>query len=148
MRFDTPEKLYSWLDGAVKAYEPVRERLACKIGTDMCYYEGCQWITTNSPLLTMTTLGRRLVSWNPDTNKLRVTANRTTKLIIGAAAATFPDSIQVDVYPGERAAGVSASRAAKLKESATNSSIDSAGYTNVRRDANHMRSVCGAYGAE
>lgn len=110
------------------------------------YYEGAHWIRTYLGY-TQTSTGRVYnSSYRPDTGRMLVNDNEITKLTIKAAAATYPEKIYCDVLPPARDNSVSTVQRMQVLEDLLNLSIDKSGYLQARRDANHMRCICGTWG--
>lgn len=148
MQFKDEKEANKWLDDAVSAAKGYRSALAKDMGINRCYYEGMQWLTQGASYTSGNAQMTRLFSnYNPDTNKLRVTVNRTTRFCIKAAAATSPEKIYADVIPSESASSISELGRAQTLESLLNLSVDSSNYLDMRRDANMSRSIVGTSGA-
>lgn len=148
MVFKDQKEADKWLDEAVSSAKGYRAQLARDMGINRCYYEGMQWLSQGgySNNGTPPQLTRLFSNYNPDTNKLRVTVNRTTRFCIKAAAATSPEKIYADVIPAEQGGSIAELGRAQTLESLLNLSVDQSNYLDVRRDANMSRSIVGTAG--
>lgn len=118
-----------------------------RVGTDFCMYEGIQWLNDNMLRSRGNySIERFARDMNPDSDRIRVTANRVTRFVLKVAAATEPGSLDFECFPPEGQYSPNHVLNAQIVERITNSMIDSTSYLTAARDANHMRCVAGTAG--
>lgn len=124
----------------------LRQALATQFAVLVSYYEGAHWVRSFLGY-TQTPTGRIYnTNFRPDSGRMLVNDNEITKLVIKAAAATYPEKIYCDVFPPARDNGVATVKRMQVMEDLLNWGIDHSGYLQARRDANHMRGICGTWG--
>lgn len=147
IQFDTEADFLRWVDDCLKMAEPMRRELARQVGIDMCYYEGAQWIATGTPLPKgYAAVSRLFADWNPDSTKLRVTINRTTRFLVGMATATMPQALNPVVFPAAYDYQTDAMVAADVRERLLTAAVRDSAFTETARDSQFRRCVCGCYG--
>jgi len=134
-------------DDAAAAAKWQRRMLAERSGIATCYYEGIQWIARGIWGPTgYDTVTRLYTNYNPESSKLRVTINRTTRFITKAAAATYPSEFDVEANPPTASMSADDLVRAGSIETATNAAIDASGMLEAARAANLQRCVVGCWG--
>lgn len=148
MEFKTAQDVLDFRKSAEQASSVVRLHNARSTTQAQCYYCGLQWwhAYLASGNAVATTTGRHFTTYDPDSERIRVTVNRVYKNVNQAAAATFPKNIYVDVYPPDSDPGPTAGFKAQTIESAANCAIDYSGLIDAARDANFNRCVAGSWG--
>lgn len=149
MDFNRPEELMQFHRDAVSSASMTRLQQSRICAQTQCYYQGLQWWQNNistSLYRSGTGTGRLWTDWNPDSNKLRATINRTAQHIQKAAAATFPEQIYVDVHQSEADPGIDASFNARVFEQTANCAIDYSAMLDTSRAAQFNRVISGTWG--
>lgn len=125
----------------------MRGELSMRVGTDMCMYEGVQWLTESELARRGSyAIDRFARDMNPDSQKIRVTANRTAKFVQKVISGTRPEHIAVECFPPEGSYSSESILNAQVMERLTNSMLDASGYLAAARTANVRRCICGTYG--
>lgn len=145
--FSNEREVLQFITSRDEETKSLRQALATQYAVLVSYYEGAHWVrnflsvTANSPT------GRMYATnFRPDSGKMLVNDNEITKLVIKAAAATYPEKIYCDVFAPNWDNNVSTTRKVQVLENLLNLSIDQSGYLQARRDANHMRCIGGTWG--
>lgn len=147
MQFESRTKLFEYVKGVHDAALGLRTELGAKCGVDQCYYEGIQWLSGNTSIPSgYSNIVRFFTNYQPEARRLRVTANRITKYLIKAAAATEPSQLSVEVFPPDADCGPVMLSRAQLYENVLNAAIAESGLLEAAKAANHGRCVCGSYG--
>lgn len=146
VKFNNPKEAQEFVEHQMNAYRSCSMSLAQRQAINRCMYEGVHWLNNSYDLSQVSTTGRRYANWNPDSQKLVATINRIPKFIHECAAATFPDRIETDAVPSDRATGINAAYKAQVLESATNALISMTGYVEAARTANFRRCIDGTHG--
>lgn len=144
--FQKPDQVRNWLKERVETYRPARAEMARRMIEDICMDHGKQWLMRGDDrVFNGNYLSALPTTWNPDSNHLRVTVNRTRRFRQKAEAATFTNQIEVEVLPPDMDCGVPGAVAASVMETLANVTVDKASLLRAWRNANHMRSVCGRW---
>lgn len=144
--FKKPEEVRDWLKERVETYRTVRSELGRKLIEDICMDHGKQWLMRGDDrIFNGNYLSALPTTWDPDSNHLRVTVNRTRRFRQKAEAATFTNQIDVEVFPPDLDCGVPGAMAATVMETLANVTVDKSSLLRAWRNANHMRSVCGRW---
>lgn len=147
MKFANTKEATQFVENQDSATRSSRQMLAQRVVINRCMHDGAQWINGGLEMASLTaTQGRRPTNWNPDTTRLVTTVNRIIKLVQECAAATFPDRMDVDVFPGDRETGPDAIMRAQVFESMVNAMIPHTGYLEAARTANFRRCIDGTHG--
>lgn len=148
MAFRNQKELDQFCEERAKSAEPMRQRLATTVGIDGCYYHAVQWLNDNTVRFSDTTTGRKMLptSFSPDTAKIRVIANITSRLIQKAAAGTEPQRMFCDCIPPERNLSMEAAISALAHESLANELIERTGLLETVVEAQFRRCVAGSWG--
>lgn len=147
MRINTTQDLLTTLDDLEASYMDLGRAEAAICFKTMAYFEGKQWRRSNGPFPYHNNSGgtQLRTQYNPDRADLRVVDNFTTTLALRVAAKTFPSTMEVDVFPGDRDVGEMATMRQQVAEDAINTGIDLSGFLQARRAANMGRTIMGDY---
>lgn len=149
--FSNSESLIAHVEEVRRADAPSRENFADGAGRAQSYYVGAQWLQSNVPLAVLQRqdgLGRYLTDWNPDSSKLRATVNRVTKYVTKEAAATHPDTFEIDGTAPESDPSLDAENKARTLEDLANITVGLSGFLAQAQDANLNRAIAGSWGLQ
>lgn len=147
MKFATPKDVLEYSRERREAYRSVLGELERRITMDVMYYGGMQWGRyAADPFSHAGGVARIRGDINPDSQRLRVTFNRTTLNVQRAAVTTFPQKIEAEVFPPDRDCGIESVVRAQVLEDALGVVMDAANYHAVRCDVNFQRSIWSSYG--
>ena len=147
MDFKNPEQVREFVRDQQLAYGTAREQIAVRTGVDGAYYEGLQYRNYDTSIIARNTTGRILSrAIDPESQKLRVVQNRTTRFIIKVAAATMPSKFEVSARPTGRAIGPSSAHTAQVLEDAVQCGMEQWGFLHAAQTAQSRRCIAGTYG--
>lgn len=146
MRFNTDEELFGFIESRKRDTMNLRAILAINMAIYSSYFQGTHWIKQVLSPDRTGQYGRLLSSFNPNDRNMLIHDNEITRLTIKAIAATYPSEINVDVQPSPRDMGVVNMERMQLQEDLLSFSIQSSGFPEAARQANHQRGICGTWG--
>jgi len=146
MRLDTPKQAEEYVRETANSSSTVRMLVAAKTADDISYYQGHQFTGYGNGVPWINADGSIRTVYNPDSHKLRVTQNETTKHVIASFTATDPESIEAQVPPTPTDSGIEATVSAQVREYAVNACLRNTRFLARAKYANFMRCVIGAFG--
>lgn len=146
MRFNSESELFDFIESRKRDTMNVRALLCMSMAVHSAYFQGTHWLRQTLAPDRTGQYGRLMSSFNPNDRNMLINDNEITRLVIKAAAATYPSELNVDIQPSPRDMGVVNMERMQLQEDLLTFSIDKSSLPEAARQANHQRSICGTWG--
>lgn len=146
--FGSAKEVDDFIKQALRDAESERSELCRYQSISRAYYLGSQWVSQRRGgyRAIENRVDRAFPNWNAEQGPIRAVVNRTTRNIIGVAAATHPAKIEVDAAASSYSIDSDLRNAAYACESLVNAVVDDSGLLTAARMANFERTVGGLHG--